>query len=334
MRLPLGTLLALLAGPALAAVTFEEEAPAPRPAAPAARPAPTPRAAPAPRPRPPREERAPRDEATPVSTQPAEPASRGLVMDSRARCGIWAPDLQPGEALEWSGPCSNGVANGTGELLRRNGDAVVSLTQGRFAGGKLEGPANISLANGAHLEAEFAGGIARTGTIRFGDASTYQGEIRGNLPNGRGSRSWPRGPEYDGQWVNGVRTGEGRQQDGYGVYSGEWRNDRRNGRGVQIYQSGDRYDGMWRDDQRNGQGVMTWSGGVYEGEWRNDRRNGQGTEAYRNGARFSGQFVDDLPSGPGVLVAGDGTRFEGRMTGGCLATERGIFRILPGPGNC
>jgi hypothetical protein len=35
-----------------------------------------------------------------------------------------------------------------------------------------------------------------------------------------------------------------------------------------------------------------------------------------------------------VLIAADGTRFEGRITGGCLTTERGIYRVLAGPGSC
>ncbi|SDB72022.1 MORN repeat-containing protein [Belnapia rosea] len=331
MRHMLLAALLLLASPALAAITMDDEAPAPPPP-PAARPSLPPPPRPAPRPRPPREE-----VSTPTPTQPQAPAAepaRGLVADARSRCGIWAPDLQPGESLEWSGSCRGGAANGTGELLRRKGEAVISLTQGQFKDGKLEGPATIALPGGTHVEADFAAGEAKTATIRFGDASTYRGEIRHAMPNGRGSRSWPRGPDYDGQWVNGVRTGEGRQQDGYGIYSGQWRNDRRNGRGLQIYPSGDRYEGDWRDDKREGRGIMTWSGGVYEGDWRGDRRNGQGTEAYRNGSRFIGQFADDLPNGPGVLIAADGTRFEGRMTGGCLVTERGTYRILPGPGAC
>ncbi|WP_052389668.1 MORN repeat-containing protein [Belnapia moabensis] len=329
---PLLIALLLLAWPAAAAVTFEDDAPPPpsaRPAAPASRPAI--------RPRPPREEvRPPREEVVapvPPPAAPAEPA-RNLVADTRSRCGIWAPDIQPGESLEWSGACRNGAASGTGELLRRKGEAVISLTQGQFKDGKLEGPATVALAGGIHLEAEFTSGEAKAGLIRFGDASTYRGEIRNNLPNGRGVRTWPRGPDYDGQWQNGVRSGEGRQQDGYGVYSGQWRDDRRNGRGLQIYPSGDRYQGEWRNDKREGRGMMTWSGGVYEGEWRGDRRNGQGTETYSNGTRFIGQFVDDLPSGPGVLIAADGTRFEGRITGGCLATERGVYRVLAGPGSC
>lgn len=327
-RLPLALLL-LLAWPAAAAVTFEDDAPAPPPPS-SVRPAP-------PAPRPPPRPRAPREEpVAPVPVLPAAPAEapRGLVADTRARCGIWAPDLQPGESLEWSGTCRNGAASGTGELLRRKGEAVISLTQGQFREGRLEGPATIALGGGTQVEAEFTAGEAKVGQIRFGDASTYRGEIRNALPHGRGVRTWPRGPDYDGQWVNGVRTGEGRQQDGYGVYSGQWREDRRNGRGLQIYPSGDRYQGEWRNDKREGRGTMTWSGGVYEGEWRGDRRNGQGTETYSNGTRFVGQFVDDLPSGPGVLIAADGTRFEGRITGGCLATERGIYRVLAGPGSC
>ena len=256
------------------------------------------------------------------------------MADPRSRCGVWVPDLQPGETIEWSGSCRNGLTNGNGEALRRNGDAVVSLTTARFVEGKPEGKATVALAGGAYLEAEFAAGVAATGTIRYGDASTYTGAIRNNQPNGRGSRSWPRGPEYDGNWVNGVRSGEGRQQDGLGLYTGQWRNDRRNGQGAQVYTTRERYEGQWRDDKRQGQGRMDWDGGVYEGEWRNDRRNGQGQEAYRSGSRFVGQFVDDLPSGPGTIIGPDGKRFDGQMVGGCLVTERGSYRILPGPGAC
>jgi len=326
MRLALAALL-LLAWPACAAVTFDEPgaaAPTPeaRPAAPAPRPAP--RLRPSPR------EEGGIPAPLPVPSEPP----RGLVADTRARCGVWAPDLQPDESLEWSGPCRNGAANGTGELLRRKGEAVVSLTQGQFRDGRLEGPATIAMSGGTQLEAEFVAGQAKSGLIRFGDASSYRGEIRNNLPNGRGSRTWPRGPDYDGQWVNGIRSGEGRQRDGYGIYSGQWRDDRRNGRGLQIYPSGDRYEGEWRNDRREGRGTMTWSGGVYEGDWRGDRRNGQGTETYSDGTRFIGRFADDLPSGLGVLIAADGTRFEGRITGGCLATERGTYRVLAGPGPC
>jgi hypothetical protein len=272
-----------------------------------------------------------------------------MVAASRG-CSVWLPDLQPGESVQWSGPCRNGTANGTGELLRKQGDNAVTLIRARFSEGRAEGPSNVTLPNGGHLETEFAGGVATAGTIRFGDASVYQGAIRNYMPNGRGSRSWPRGPEYDGNWVDGVRSGEGRQQDYLGLYSGQWRNDKRNGQGMLVYRDGGRYEGMWRDDRRSGQGRMSWQGGVYEGEWRNDKRNGQGTETYRTGGRYTGQFVEDLPEGPGTLVNVDGRRFEGRVSGGCFIAQRGendtvfrplgigtsptAFRILPGPGAC
>ncbi|MDB5372939.1 MAG: hypothetical protein JWP04_1581, partial [Belnapia sp.] len=284
---------------------------------------------------------APRARPGAVQPQPAQTqeeaapeAGRGFVTDARSRCRVWVPDLLPGETIEWSGACRNGMANGSGELLRRAGEIVVSLVRGQFTDGRVTGPATVALAGGAYLEAEFTAGQASTGTIRFGDASTYQGAIRNFLPHGRGSRSWPRGPEYDGNWVNGIRSGDGRQQDGFGIYTGQWRDDKRSGQGTQIYLSGDRYEGEWRDGQRNGQGRMHWSGGLYEGEWRNDRRNGQGMESYRNGSRYVGQFVDDLPSGAGAMIPPEGKRQDGQVVGGCFTTEGRTYRILPGPGAC
>ena len=366
LALGLCLLLPMAGAPARAAVTLDDDVPAP-PAPPARRPAPRPPAEAAPRlpadtgPRPPADtvprppaDAAPRSPlpgetprgasrassqrapaAAPATEEaPAEPPARGLVADARSRCSVWAPDLRPNETVEWTGACRNGMASGQGELLRRIGPDVVSLTQGRFADGKVEGPATIALAGGAYLTADFTAGQASTGTIRYGDASTYTGALRNTLPHGRGTRTWPRGPDYDGNWVNGQRSGEGRQQDGFGVYSGQWRNDKRNGQGTQIYLGGDRYEGEWRDDQRSGRGTMHWSGGLYEGEWRNDKRNGEGSETYRTGSRYIGQFADDLPSGYGTMIPPGAKPQEGRVVGGCFITEGRTYRVLPGPGPC
>ena len=338
MRTSTAVLLAtLIVTPSRAAMQFEDVPPPSRPSQPSQPSQPTqPR-----KPPPPRPQQQPSPERPPGP--PTNSADPNLLTDPRSRCAVWVPDPRPGETVQWTGRCSNGLANGPGEALRQADGQVRYLYQGTFEAGRLTGRATRIAANGERLEAEFREGRANgPGTLEYRDG-VYEGEFRNDLPNGHGVRTWrDTRPwrRYEGQWANGVRSGTGRMDYGNGsTYEGGWRNDRRNGTGRMDYGNGSTYEGGWRNEQRDGQGTFRWNvngvTGVYIGEWRNDQRNGTGSEIFTSqNARIDGSFAGDRPEGQVVYVSGT-TRVEGEVRDGCLRTARNqTYRIMPGPGEC
>lgn len=248
----------------------------------------------------------------------------------------------PGETVQWSGRCANGLAAGPGELLRLSEGQVKYLYQGTFEAGRLAGRGTRA-ANGERLEAEFRDGRANgLGTLEYRDG-VYEGEFRNDLPHGRGVRTWRDvrpWRRYEGQWANGARSGAGRMDNGDGsTYDGDWRNDRRNGVGRMDYGNGFVYEGEWRNDQREGQGTLRWNAngvtGMYVGGWRGDKRSGIGSEIFTSqNARIDGNFVNDRPQGQVVYVSGN-VKVEGEVLDGCLRTARNqTYRIISGAGEC
>lgn len=321
----IAVLLALtFAAPGWAAMQFEENPappPASRPPQPAHPPQPSPPSEQQSKPR--RPPRPPAQQQQPAPEHPAAPArsdDANLLVDPRSRCAVWVPDPIPGEIVRWSGRCSNGLASGTGELLRQVEGQVRYLYQGTFEQGRLVGRAMRISANGERLEADFREGQANgRGTMEYRDG-VYEGDFRNGLPHGQGVRTWrdtlPWG-RYEGQWADGVRSGTGRMDFG----------------------NGSTYEGGWRNDKREGQGTFRWNvngvTGVYIGEWRNDKRSGAGSEIFTSqNARIEGTFVNDRPEGRVVYVHGN-SQIEGEIYDGCLRTARNqIHRIMPGSGDC
>ena len=309
MRWILLPVLALLAAPPAAAqgLRFRPEEAPPVPPAEAA--PPQPQRPPRPRPRPRAEPAEPREE--PRSEAPALSAGQpGVLLDPRTRCAVWVSDPHPDETVRWSGRCRNGAAQGQGDLLRQVGDRVTSLVSGHFEGGRLNGPAVVTLGQGWRVEAEFTAGLAPFGVVRRG-ADIYQGQLRDALPHGRGIWVFANGARYEGEWLRGERSGRGRLIDQRGEYDGMWLNDRRNGPGIQR------------------EGDVS----VYRGEWRDDRRHGLGIETYANGIVIQGSFVNDRPEGRIVYTAPDQQRYAGEMVDGCLRTRWRSYRII-GTGEC
>jgi hypothetical protein len=171
----------------------------------------------------------------------------GWIADARTGCRVWDANPQPGETVDWSGVCHNGVAQGRGVLRWFQNGKPVALAEGWWRSGKMHGHGVVTLANGERFDGRWAN----------------------DLMNGHGVYTYANGDRYDGQYLNDQKSGHGVYTYANGSrYVGEWRNGKKNGRGTEVRADGSRYDGLWRDDLPNGIGTAAWlDGDSYAGLW-------------------------------------------------------------------
>ena len=164
------------------------------------------------------------------------------------------------------------------------------------------------LANMAAAAAAQARNHARgTGTLRFRDRDSYEGETAGGKPEGLGvyvqGDAPYAGDRYQGQLVRG-------QWSGLGVYESAAPGPQRPAR----------YGGEFTGGHLSGAGViMRGDGGRQSGTVVDGALNGHGVETRADGSRFEGEFKDGVPQGYGVLWSAEGRVVEaGRYEAGQL----------------
>lgn len=172
-----------------------------------------------------------------------------------------------GDAVQWSGGCKDGHAEGKGVLEWR--------TQ---ASGKRQVEATL-----------LRGEIAGEATLRY-DGGKYIGSFRQGLPHGSGYFAYSRdGSRYEGDVVDGRREGKGVlvALDG-STYEGQWQAGKRHGSGKAMFTLGGSYEGEWRDDRFHGQGRIVYNGGrSYTGEFVKGRALGAAPAHTGDYKRFS-----------------------------------------------
>lgn len=156
-------------------------------------------------------------------------------------CKAFAKVPKQRETVTWTGPCVNGIAEGTGRLhfhYFENGEWRDSIYEGPLVKGKMQG----------------------FGTKTYYDGARYQGQWKDDLVSGKGTLYFANGDRHEGQWRRHLANGQGTRYYRNGDrFTGMWRDNRRDGPGVYIYADGRRCEGTWRNDV-----IVSSTGGTCE----------------------------------------------------------------------
>ncbi len=178
-----------------------------------------------------------------VSVQP------GWVFDTKSRCKVWSSNATQGLAMNWTGGCVDGMAEGSGTLQWVDRGKPSWRYEGDFEKGKMNG----------------------RGTFQWPDGQRYVGQFKDDQIAGKGVVSAPNGSRYEGDWDKGTFNGRGVLVPGDGTrYEGEFKDGRYNGEGVQTNADGSSFAGLWTNGLPNGEGTLTTAKGEkYKGAWSN-----------------------------------------------------------------
>lgn len=108
-------------------------------------------------------------------------ATPGWIADERTGCKVWNVQPLPGQSVNWSGGCVNGLAQGTGVLQWWLAGKANGRYEGQYRAGKQNG----------------------RGTFTFASGNRYEGEWRDGKPDGQGTKTNTDGQVYSGTWIHG-----------------------------------------------------------------------------------------------------------------------------------
>jgi hypothetical protein len=181
---------------------------------------------------------------------------------------------------QYTGQWTNGLFEGNGELIYRDGDVYTGTFLNGFPSGN--------------------------GKLIYRDGDVYTGTFLNGFPSGNGKVIYIDGEHssFTGQFLAGkLVDGELIYRDG-DVYTGEFLNQLMHGKGKRVYIHN-------RDAQPHSRRTE-----IYEGEFRDGRRNGNGTSTYYNAfgdimETKTGIFKDDrFVSHLGGAAAANRRRFK------------------------
>jgi hypothetical protein len=225
-----------------------------------------------------------------------------FIKDAKSGCAVGTFHPEAGLAVQWTGPCVGGKAQGRGIAEWSVGGKFSARSEGDYHGGLLEGRV-ISV---------------------FADERRQEAEYRGGMRNGRCITTWSNGQRFDGQCANDQPNGVGKWHFASGDrYYGDVRNGQMEGHGIYAWKDGRVYDGDLVADKSTGRGKMVWPDGHwYDGEWRDDKFDGDGVEVFDDGAYYRGQWRDGHPDGTGEYVGvsdnGHPNVWSGQWHQGCF----------------
>jgi hypothetical protein len=141
---------------------------------------------------------APAQQTPGAQTAPKEGA---WIADARG-CKVFNPTPKPKEAVKWSGPCVNGMAEGKGVLEFSVDGKPGARYEGTLKRGKLDG----------------------RGVLRDQDGSVYDGDWADGKQDGFGKYQSKDGTAYEGGWTAGQPDGPGTYRSATGeVVRGLWK---------------------------------------------------------------------------------------------------------------
>jgi len=247
----------------------------------------------------------------------------------------------------YSGEVKNGLFNGKGKLVWRNGDEY----QGNFVDGLMSGEGHKKLASGEEYTGAFKRGLydgkgklldstgdryegnfengnfQGKGVFTAKSGMVYQGHFDEGNASGQGTITWPNGNSYKGE-INDWRMsgkGEFRSAD-VSTYSGDFIDGKYDGQGILKYDQGDIYEGQFKRGYIDGKGTYTRKNGeVYKGEFKNGRYDGNGELHDQFGSIYRGEFKQGEFSGSGVIIYTNGSTYTGEVNN-WVPNGKGTFR--------
>jgi outer membrane protein OmpA-like peptidoglycan-associated protein len=236
----------------------------------------------------------------------AEPAmATGFwINDQITDCAIWSAEQpEAGEAASWTGSCSNGKADGKGNLIFWDNDGVLARYDGEMQDGKVHGSGAMK------FRSEDGSGF-----------DSYIGKFENGVPVGEGILTGATGYRFQGELIDGIRHGKGKltAPDGWQL-SGEIKDGQSVGEAFAYYkdENGDLYVGDIENSKRHGFGFLIMANDdAYTGEFVDGAPHGRGMFEDANGKQFLGIFANGLPNGVGTVIDVDGTAYQGRLING------------------
>ncbi|HWU55765.1 MAG TPA: hypothetical protein VN175_09700, partial [Rhizomicrobium sp.] len=141
-------------------------------------------------------------------------------------CALYSAGAGPGDAVQWTGQCVNGYAEGLGTATFTHNGQAQSFT------------------------AFFEHGVIPDGHVitRWGKGWSYDGEAIGGRFNGFGILTTEDSDRFDGRWDNGKMNGFGVLLRANGErYAGDWKDDKPNGKGQLRHTDGSLVSGDFVD---------------------------------------------------------------------------------------
>ena len=141
-------------------------------------------------------------------------------------CSLFSAGAAAGDAVNWTGPCVDGYAEGLGTATFTHDSQSQSFT------------------------ATFHHGVIPDGHVitRWGAGWSYDGETVGGRFQGAGILTTDTSDRFEGQWAEGKMTGFGVLRRANGErYAGDWRDDKPNGNGELFHADGTKLAGTFTD---------------------------------------------------------------------------------------
>lgn len=159
-------------------------------------------------------------------TASAEDSSTSGQWLKDGNCALYSAGAGPGDAVQWTGECVDGYAEGLGTATFTHDGQSQSFT------------------------ANFTHGVIPDGHIitRWGQGWSYDGETVAGRFNGAGILVTNTSDRFEGQWTDGKMNGFGilRRSNGE-LYAGDWKDDKPNGAGELRRPDGSKIDGTFVD---------------------------------------------------------------------------------------
>ena len=188
----------------------------------------------------------------PVCTGSASSEGCWAEISNHPGCYLWNPGPREGFSAHWSGECSEGFAEGRGEVTWRWNDGSAT-DSGLFRGGRREGFHVIDWSDGERYEGSYVNGERQgTWTFIWEDGTRDVGPYVNGQRHGNWTESYADGSRGEGPYVNGERHGT------WTIF----REDGDVGREVGPYVNGERH-GVWTgyDQSGNRMGTVRFENG-------------------------------------------------------------------------
>ena len=167
----------------------------------------------------------------PICTGRASSEGCWAEISNHPGCYLWNPGPREGFSANWSGECSEGFAEGRGEVTWQWNDGS-SIESGLLQGGQREGFHVINWSSGDRSEGSYMNGeLHGTWTLIWEDGTRDVGPYVNGERHGNWAESYEDGTRGEGPYVNGERHGTWTyyDQDGSRMGTQRYENGRRVG---------------------------------------------------------------------------------------------------------